>query len=85
MLYCRDFDKMIDMVYAPNEARNESIVQKRIKDPKKWTWGSLGTQFGVHRSVAKQIFERDYEKYAKEEQIEKYEKLMKELKKKSKK
>jgi hypothetical protein len=71
------------MVYAPNEDRNESLVQKRIKDPKKWTWGALGTEFGIHRSVAKQIFERDFEKYAKEEQIEKYEKLMKELKKKA--
>lgn len=70
------------MVYAPNEERNTSLVQKRIKDPKKWTWGSLGTEFGIHRSVAKQIFERDFEKYANEEQIERYEKLIKDLKKK---
>ncbi|MDQ3077132.1 MAG: hypothetical protein M3Q63_03735 [bacterium] len=70
------------MVYIPKEERNKSIVQKRIKDPKKWTWGSLAEAFGIHRSVAKEIFERDYEKYANEEQIEQYEKLMRESKKK---
>ncbi len=64
------------MVYAPDIDRNRSLIQKRISDPKKWTWASLGKQFNVHRSVAKQIFERDVEKYAKEEQIEKYERLI---------
>ncbi len=61
------------MVYAPNDARNELLVQKRIKDPKLWTWGKLGEHFSIHRSVAKQIFERDMEKFANEYQIEKYE------------
>jgi hypothetical protein len=60
------------MPYAPKELRNQSLVQKRIKDPKKWTWGKLGEYFGVHRSVAKQIFERDFEKYATESQINLY-------------
>ncbi|MBA3550664.1 hypothetical protein H0W32_00450 [Patescibacteria group bacterium] len=69
------------MVYVPKEERNKSIVEKRIKDPKKWTWGSLAEAFGIHRSVTKEIFERDFEKYANEEQIERYEKLMKDLRK----
>lgn len=64
------------MVYAPNYDRNKSLIQKRISDPKKWTWAKLGQEFDVHRSVSKQIFERDVEKYAKEEQIEKYERLI---------
>jgi len=64
------------MVYAPNEARNEDLVKKRVRDPKKWTWGKLGEHFAIHRSVAKEIFERDIEKFANEEEIEKYEKIM---------
>jgi hypothetical protein len=64
------------MVYAANADRNRSLIQKRISDPKKWTWAKLGQEFDVHRSVAKQIFERDVEKYAKEEQIERYEKIV---------
>ncbi len=69
---CREFDKIDDMVYAPNEERNQSLVQKRISDPKKWTWGKLGEHFNIHRSVAKEIFERDMEKYGHEDEIEKY-------------
>ncbi len=65
------------MVYVPKEDRNSLLVQKRIKDPKKWTWGKLGQEFEIHRSVAKEIFERDMEKFANEEQIEKYLKLTK--------
>ena len=65
------------MVYAPNELRNQALVQKRILDPKKWTWGKLGEHFNIHRSVAKEIFVRDMEKYANEDQIDKYEKLIK--------
>lgn len=64
------------MVYAPKEIRNESLVQKRIKDPKLWTWAKLGEHFEVHRSVAKEIFERDMEKFANEEQIAFYGKKM---------
>lgn len=60
------------MVFAPKELRNQSLVQKRIQDPKKWTWGKLGEFFEVHRSVAKEIFERDMEKFANEKQIDKY-------------
>jgi hypothetical protein len=65
------------MVYASNDSRNESLVLKRVKDPKLWTWGELGKHFGIHRSVAKQIFLRDVEKYANEHQIENYEKKIK--------
>ncbi len=61
------------MVYAPKEHRNQSLVQLRVKNPKKWTWGKLGEHFAVHRSVAKQIFERDMEKFANEYEIEAYE------------
>lgn len=67
------------MVYAPKEQRNESLIQKRIKDPKLWTWGRLGEHFEIHRSVAKEIFERDMEKFANEEQIASYEKKMRRL------
>ena len=62
------------MVYAPKDDRNERLVRNRIKDPKKWTWAKLGIYFGIHRSVAKQIFERDMEKFANESEIEVYEK-----------
>lgn len=68
------------MVYVPKEQRNKSIVEKRIKDPKKWSWGKLGEYFSIHRSVAKEIFERDVEKYANEYQIEAYEKKTKKRK-----
>lgn len=60
------------MVYAPKELRNQSLVQKRIKNPKKWTWGKLGEYYSVHRSVVKEIFERDIEKFANEYEIENY-------------
>jgi hypothetical protein len=60
------------MVYAPNDERNQSLVQKRIKDPAKWSWAKLGEHFAVHRSVAKQIFERDMEKFAMENEIDRY-------------
>ncbi|MDQ3014779.1 MAG: hypothetical protein M3Q73_02875 [bacterium] len=64
------------MVYAPNSDRNRSLINKRISDPKKWTWAKLGQEFNLHRSVSKQIFERDVEKYAKEDQIERYQRLI---------
>ena len=67
------------MVYAPKELRNQSLVVKRIKDPKKWSWAKLGTFYEFHRSVAKQIFERDIEKFANEYEIEAYEKKLKTL------
>ena len=70
-------------MYAPNEERNQQLVQKRVHDPKKWTWGKLGEHFSIHRSVAKQVFERDLEKYANEDQIDSYKKLIKSLKPKS--
>ena len=73
------------MVYAPNEERNQLLIQKRISDPKKWTWGKLGERFNIHRSVAKQIFERDMEKYALEGEIEKYTKKIDRIKFKIKK
>jgi hypothetical protein len=72
------------MVYAPNVDRNRSLIQKRIADPKKWTWAKLGQEFNVHRTVAKQIFERDVEKYAHEDQIERYEKAIEEINKNKK-
>ncbi len=65
------------MVYAPKEHRNQSLVQRRIKDPAKWTWGKLGEYFSVHRSVAKEIFERDMEKFGSESEIERYEAKLK--------
>jgi hypothetical protein len=65
------------MVYAPKEQRNDSLVKLRIKNPKKWTWGELGKHFEIHRSVAKQVFERDVEKYANEYEIEVYEQKIK--------
>jgi hypothetical protein len=61
------------MVYAPNDERNAALVQKRIHDPKKWSWAKLGEHYNIHRSVAKEIFERDIEKFANEYEIEKYE------------
>ena len=60
------------MVYQENTERNEELVMKRIKDPKKWGWGALGKHYGIHRSYVKEIFERDFEKYAHEDEIEKY-------------
>jgi hypothetical protein len=59
-------------------------VEKRIKNPKHWTWSNLGNHFGIHRSVAKEIFERDMEKYASEKEIELYIKTMNKLPWKSK-
>jgi hypothetical protein len=70
------------MVYASKELRNEQIVHKRLNDPQTWTWGKLGDHFGIHRSVAKEIFERDMEKFGHEVEIERYEKLIKESPKK---
>jgi hypothetical protein len=67
------------MVYAPKELRNQSLVAKRIKDPKTWTWAKLGEHFEMHRSVAKEIFERDMEKFAHEHEIEAYVNKMKKL------
>ena len=67
------------MVYAPKELRNQSLVKKRVKNPKTWTWGKLGEFFAVHRSVAKEIFERDMEKFANEDEIAAYEQKIKAL------
>lgn len=60
------------MVYAPKEFRNQSLVEMRVKDPRKWSWAKLGAHFELHRSVAKEIFERDLEKFASEDEIERY-------------
>lgn len=60
------------MVYPTKNLRNEQLVQKRVHDPKKWSWGKLGQHFEIHRSIAKEIFVRDMEKYANEEEVEKY-------------
>jgi hypothetical protein len=65
------------MVYASKDLRNQTLVQKRLKDPKKWTWGKLGEFYDIHRSVAKEIFERDMEKFGHEPEIESYEKNLK--------
>jgi hypothetical protein len=73
------------MVYAPKDLRNKSLIEKRIKDPSIWTWSKLGQHFDIHRSVAKQIFERDVEKYAHEVEIERYNKRIKQIKFKTKK
>jgi hypothetical protein len=81
---CRDFDKIEDMVYAPKDLRNQSLIAKRIKNPKSWTWSKLGKHFEIHRSVAKQIFERDVEKYAHETEIARYNKKLKGIKFKTK-
>lgn len=43
--------------------RNKEIVQKRLKNPKIWSWRRLGDHFGMHYSTARQIFYRDRIKY----------------------
>ncbi len=73
------------MVYASKDLRNKSLIEKRIKDPEIWTWSKLGQHFEIHRSVAKQIFERDVEKYAHEPEIERYNKKLKSINFKTKK
>ena len=76
---------MEDMVYASKELRNQNLVQKRIKDPNLWTWAKLGQHFEIHRTVAKQIFERDVEKFAHEPEIVAYNKKLTKLNFKTKK
>ncbi len=39
--------------------RNRDLVYKRISDPKKWTWGVLGDNFGITRERACEAF-RDH-------------------------
>ena len=73
------------MVYASKDLRNKSLIEKRIKNPDVWTWSKLGEHFDIHRSVAKQIFERDVEKFAHEHEIEQYNKKLKAQKFKTKK
>ena len=43
--------------------RNRQLVQLRCKNPEKWSWRKLGQHFDIHFTTAKQIFERDVEKY----------------------
>ena len=64
------------MVYPTKENRNELLVRKRLSNPKNWSWGKLGQHFAIHRSVAKEIFMRDLEKFANEEEIERYQKFV---------
>ncbi len=64
------------MVYPTKENRNELLVRKRLSNPKTWSWGKLGQHFAIHRSVAKEIFIRDLEKFANEEEIERYQKFV---------
>lgn len=47
-----------------NVGRNKGLVQKRIQDPKKWTFESLGKYYGISREFAYYIFQRDRDKYA---------------------
>lgn len=39
-----------------NITRNQELVEKRIKDPKKWTWGALARHYKVSRPRAVKIF-----------------------------
>jgi hypothetical protein len=45
--------------------RNKGIVQKRNKNPKKWTWGELSNYYGIDRYTVRDIYYRDKEKYSK--------------------
>ncbi len=45
--------------------RNRGIVEKRNKNPKKWTWGSLAKYYGIDRHTIRDIYDRDFDKYTK--------------------
>jgi hypothetical protein len=45
--------------------RNRELVKKRLSNSKKWTWGELGKFYGIDRHTARDIFDRDVDKYKK--------------------
>ena len=58
------------------ETRNKELVQKRVTDPKTWSFGALGQFFNIHKTTAEELFKRDLKKYATATQISKYHKLL---------
>lgn len=47
------------MATQKKDQRNKEIVEKRIADPKKWTWKTLGKHYGIHRSTVQKLFKRE--------------------------
>jgi hypothetical protein len=45
--------------------RNKDLVKKRLANPKKWTWGELAKLYSIDRYTARDIFDRDVDKYSK--------------------
>lgn len=43
--------------------RNRELVQNRLRDPKRYSWRVLGRYYNIHFTTAKQIFNRDRDKY----------------------
>jgi hypothetical protein len=55
-----------------NVDRNKELVEKRIRDPKKWSYGNLGKFYNMDKKTAYEIFDRDYKKYATSKEIALY-------------
>lgn len=60
------------MKSVANIKRNRSLVQDRISDPLKWSYGELGRKYEVDKTTAEDIFKRDILKYTNKQQVEKY-------------
>jgi hypothetical protein len=45
--------------------RNKDLVKKRLKNPKKWTWGELAKFFGIDRYTARDLFFQHVDKFTK--------------------
>jgi hypothetical protein len=43
--------------------RNKDIVDKRLADPKKWSWNELAKVYNLHRQTVKDLFEYHVDKY----------------------
>lgn len=63
----------------PNSERNKDLVNKRLDNPKKWSYGVLGRYFNIDKTTAEDIFKRDIEKYSTKIKIAKYNILLKRM------
>lgn len=49
--------------FLANTKRNRELVQRRLKDPRKWSYRRLGDYYGLHFTTVRQIFQRDVKRY----------------------
>ncbi len=58
-------DKVYHMRKEIKPERNKDLVEKRLLNPEKWSWGQLGKFFHIDRYTARDLFFQHLDKYNK--------------------